>query len=142
MQAAALRRAFYAASLALAVLVPASASAQEPTGDPAAGETVFRKCMACHRVGPDARNAAGPELNGIIGRQAGSLADFNYSPAMKDSGITWDAESLSAFLEAPRQFVQGTRMAFAGLPDAQERANVVAYLSQFDAEGNTTAPAQ
>jgi cytochrome c len=142
MQAAALRRAFYIAGLAIAMLAPVCASAQDTTGDPAAGETVFRKCMACHRVGPDARNAAGPELNGIVGRQAGSLADFNYSPAMKDSGITWDAESLSSFLEAPRQFVQGTRMAFAGLPDAQERANVIAYLSQFDAEGNTTAPAQ
>jgi Cytochrome c2 len=142
MQAAALKRTIGAVGFVLAALAPASTFAQELTGDPANGETVFRKCMSCHRVGPDARNAAGPVLNGVVGRQAGTHPDFNYSQAMKDSGVTWDAGTLNSFLEAPRQFIEGTKMAFAGLPDAQDRADVIAYLSQFDAEGNTTAPAQ
>jgi len=142
MQAAALRRALGAAGFAIAALAPVSAFAQDLTGDPANGESVFRRCASCHRVGPDANNAVGPALNGVVGRQAGTHPDFNYSQAMKDSGVTWDAETLSAFLEAPRQFMPGTRMAFQGLPDAQDRADVIAYLSQFDAQGNTTAPAQ
>ncbi|MFC0012475.1 c-type cytochrome [Devosia nitrariae] len=126
----------------LTMLAPFSSHAQELTGDPANGETVFRKCMSCHRVGPDARNMVGPALNGVVGRQAGSVADFNYSDAMKNSGITWDAASLDEFLAAPREVVQGTKMVFPGLPDAQDRTDVIAYLAQFDEEGNMTAPAQ
>ncbi|GLQ56380.1 cytochrome c-550 [Devosia nitrariae] len=131
-----------AVGLMLTMLAPFSSHAQELTGDPANGETVFRKCMSCHRVGPDARNMVGPALNGVVGRQAGSVADFNYSDAMKNSGITWDAASLDEFLAAPREVVQGTKMVFPGLPDAQDRTDVIAYLAQFDEEGNMTAPAQ
>lgn len=131
-----------AVGLMMAMLAPVSTHAQELAGDPANGESVFRKCMSCHRVGPDARNMVGPALNGVVGRAAGSVPDFNYSDAMKSSGITWDAANLDQFLAAPREFVAGTKMVFPGLPDAQDRADVIAYLSQFDEQGNMTAPAQ
>ncbi|WP_425101157.1 c-type cytochrome [Tropicibacter sp. S64] len=106
------------------------------TGDPDAGEKVFRKCKACHAIGEGAENKVGPELNGIVGRQVGHEPDFSYSDAMKAKGAdgtVWDAESLMAFLEKPKDYVPGTKMAFAGLRKEEERADVVAYLATFPA---------
>ncbi len=114
------------------------AVAQDTAGDPAAGEKVFRKCMACHAVGADAKNKVGPVLNGVVGRHAGAIEDFNYSDAMKakgEEGLVWDPEALAAFLEKPRDYVNGTKMSFAGLRKEEERADVIAYLATFNAEG-------
>lgn len=110
-------------------------AAGEITGDAAAGETVFRKCMACHEVGEGARNKVGPELNGVVGRQIAAIEDFNYSGAlveMGEAGETWTPEALSAFLEAPRGYAPGTKMAFPGLKDEADRDDVIAYLSSFE----------
>ncbi|SMX32387.1 Cytochrome c-552 [Actibacterium lipolyticum] len=110
----------------------------EITGDAAAGEKVFRKCKACHAVGPDAKPKAGPVLNGIVGRVAGSIEGFGYSDAMvaagADEGVIWSPESLDAFLLKPKEFVEGTKMSFAGLRKEDDRVNLIAYLASFETE--------
>lgn len=121
---------------ALAALLPLAATAESHvTGDAVAGEKVFKKCMACHAVGADAKNKQGPVLNGVVDRPVASVADFAYSPAltaMKDK--TWTPEALAAFLEKPKDYAPGTKMAFPGLKKEDERANVIAYLATFPAD--------
>ena len=100
----------------------------------AAGEAVFKKCSACHKVGDGAKNAVGPILNGIVGHAAGTVDGFKYSnPLMEmaETGLVWDDAALHAFLENPRSFMKGTRMAFAGLKSEDERKAVIAYLASF-----------
>jgi cytochrome c len=97
------------------------------TGNAAAGKLVFAQCRTCH-VTDAGVNKTGPSLNGIIGRAAGTVAGFNYSPANKGSGITWSKEKLFQYLEKPQRVVPQTKMIFAGLPDAQKRADLIAYL--------------
>ncbi len=124
------------AAFALGVAVAAGTSAfaqssavQSPAGDPVRGHTVYARCIACHDLNTGVTRL-GPSLKGVMGRKAGGVADFAYSAAMKGSGVTWDTASLDAFLKAPATFMKGSRMAFAGLPDAQDRADVIAYLQQ------------
>ncbi len=97
------------------------------TGDAAQGRRVFTKCMSCHVV-QEGQNRVGPSLYGIIGRDAGSVEGFRYSDANANSGITWTEETMFAYLEQPQRFIPGTIMAFPGLPNPQERADVIAYL--------------
>jgi cytochrome c len=104
--------------------------------DAAAGEASFRKCVACHSIGPDAINKVGPELNGLNGRPAGSVAGFNYSDANKASGITWEEAVFKEYIKDPRAKVPGTKMIFAGIKSQTELDNLWAYVSQFDKEGN------
>lgn len=104
-------------------------------GDPAAGEKVFAKCKACHQVGETAKNAIAPELNGIDGRKAGAAEGYNYSEAMKNSGITWDEAVFLEFIKNPKAKVPGTKMVFQGLPSQKDAENVWAYLSSFGADG-------
>ncbi len=116
----------------LIVLLPALAPAQE--GSAEAGADVFKKCRACHDVGPNAKNKVGPLLNGIIGRHAGTIEGFSYSEANKKagaSGLVWTEEVMFEYLEKPLSYMPGTKMAFAGLKDAQDRKDVIAYLKQF-----------
>jgi cytochrome c len=113
-----------------------NAGAQELVGDPEAGLKVYNKCLACHRVGVNARNGVGPVLNGIVGRAAGVYPNYAYSEANKNSGLTWDVATLIAYLKAPQEIVPGTKMMFPGLASDQDAADVVAYLSQFDETGN------
>jgi cytochrome c len=96
--------------------------------DPAAGEAVFKKCAACHKL--DGANAVGPHLDGVVGRPIGGVEGFSYSDAMAAHGGDWTAEELFLFLGNPKQFVPGTKMSFAGLPKDEDRANVIAYLEQ------------
>lgn len=121
-----------AACTAAALLLSTSAFAQE--GDAAAGEAVFKKCSACHNVA-DAKHKVGPSLQGVIGRQPGVAEGFKYSKAMVDfgAGKVWDEATLAAYLENPRGVVKGTRMAFAGLKDPKEIADVIAYLKAHPA---------
>lgn len=98
------------------------------TGDAAAGADVFKQCMACHVVEPG-QNRTGPTLAGIIGRAAGSVEGYSYTPANANSGITWTPEKMFQYLENPMRVIPGTKMAFAGLKDAQDRADVIAYLT-------------
>jgi cytochrome c len=118
------------------MVLPAQVFAE---GDAAEGEKVFRKCQACHQVGPDAQNRVGPILNGIVGRAVASVEDFTYSDVLMEMGAegkVWTEEELNAFLEKPRDYAKGTKMAFAGLRKEEERADVIAYLASF-AEGGS-----
>lgn len=111
---------------------PAAAAMAEP--DAARGEAAFAQCRACHEVGEGARNRVGPHLNDLFGRRAGALEDFRYSPAMRTAGqegLSWDADTLSRFIENPREVVPRSRMSFPGMSDAGERADLIAYLKGF-----------
>ncbi|WP_306261543.1 cytochrome c family protein [Pararhizobium sp. IMCC21322] len=119
----------------MSALMPLGAMAE---GDVDAGEKVFKKCKACHAVGPNAKNRVGPVLNGIVGREVAIIEGYKYSKAMKASELTWDVETLTIYLANPRKFVKGTKMAFAGLKKDDDLENVIAYLAQFDLEGNIT----
>jgi cytochrome c len=99
------------------------------TGDVAAGERVFRQCMTCH-VTTAGVNKVGPSLHGIIGRTAGTVPGFRYSEANKSSGITWTEQELYVYLENPKAKIPGTIMAFVGLRDSKQRADVIAYLKE------------
>ncbi len=104
------------------------ATLAEFTGDAAAGETVFIQCQTCH-VTEAGVNRIGPSLAGIVGREAGTVPGFEYTPANANSGITWSPEKLFQYLENPQRIVPGTKMAFAGIPDPQQRADVIAWLA-------------
>jgi cytochrome c len=119
------------AALALA----ASAAAASAAGDPAAGEARFKVCKVCHQVGENAKNFVGPELNGVVGRKAGTVPGYNYSDANKNSGLTWDEATFKEYITAPQKKIPGTKMTFPGLPNEADRDNVWAYLSQFKADG-------
>ncbi|PZN97182.1 MAG: cytochrome c family protein [Alphaproteobacteria bacterium] len=97
------------------------------TGDATKGEQVFAQCKTCH-VAEEGVNRVGPSLWGIVGRQAGSVPNFKYSPANKNSGYTWTEEQLFTYLEAPQKVMPGTYMAFAGLKKPQDRADIIAFL--------------
>jgi cytochrome c len=112
--------------------LPTMASAQ----DAEAGKKTFTKCAPCHAVGPGAKNKVGPELNGLIGRAAGSVEGFAYSPAMKGSGITWDDATFQEYIADPKKKVPGNKMLFPGVKDEIERADLAAYLATFNADGS------
>jgi len=118
---------------------PAPPPAALPVGNAADGQTVFRKCLACHQIGPGAKNSIGPSLNGVVGRTAGTYPGYAYSDANRNSGVVWTEAALAQYLPSPKDFIPGTKMTFAGLPMPQEVANVIAYLRQFDADGNKAA---
>lgn len=97
------------------------------TGVADKGKVVFLQCKTCH-VREEGQNRIGPSLAGLVGRTAGTVAGFDYTPANKNSGITWTPEKLFQYLENPQRVIPGTKMAFAGLPKPQDRADVIAYL--------------
>jgi cytochrome c len=107
--------------------------------DAAAGEKVFAPCKACHQIGENAKNAVGPILNGLIGRKAGTVEGYNYSPANKNSGLTWDEATFTEYIQNPKAKVPGTKMTFPGLKDEQKIKDLLAYLKQFDASGKKIA---
>ena len=92
------------------------------------GRRAFARCRSCHTITEGGSNMTGPNLYGVFGRQAGVHPGFNYSPAVRDAGFTWDAERLDHWLENPRTFLRGTKMSFAGIPDATDRRDVIAFL--------------
>src|SRR5665213_2826080 len=97
-------------------------------GDPVAGRQVFKKCQACHSLEPG-KTILGPSLAGIVGRKSGVEPNFNYSPAMKQAALTWDAATLDAYLMDPQKIVPGNRMPFPGLKTDQDRSDVIAFLA-------------
>jgi cytochrome c len=106
-------------------------------GDAAAGEKVFKKCKACHKVGDSAKNGVGPTLNGIVGNEIASVEGFEkkYSKAFlakKAEGLVWTEEVLDAYLTKPKKYIKGTKMSFPGLKKDDDRANVIAYLLSFE----------
>ena len=96
-------------------------------GDAARGEAKFQDCAACHKLEAGANNV-GPSLHGVFTRKAGELADFRYSPAIKRSGITWTPETLDKFIADPQATVPGNRMPYAGMANASDRTDLIAYL--------------
>lgn len=114
---------------AAVMITPAAGSA----GDPEAGQKVFRKCATCHEV-KEPKNKVGPHLVGIFGRPAGTVEGFKYSDAMKNSGITWDEETLGAYVKNPKTYVEGNRMIFVGLKKDEEVADLIAYLQEATAQ--------
>lgn len=115
----------------IAALLTAMAAPAFAEGDAGKGKKIFNKCKACHAVGEGAKNKVGPVLTGIVDSPAGQNPDFKYSPALieaAEAGLVWDTESLSAFLTKPKDFIKGTKMAFAGLRKESDVENIIAYL--------------
>jgi cytochrome c len=124
-----------AAIFAGAALLAVMTGLVQAAGDPAEGEKVFAKCKICHQIGEGAKNAVGPELNGLIGRHSGSAPGYNYSEANKNSGITWDEATFRDYIKNPKAKIPGTKMIFAGLPKDTDIDNLLAYLQQFGPDG-------
>lgn len=104
-------------------------------GDAEVGAKLFSKtCGGCHSVGENARGGFGPQLNNVIGRLAGTTPDYQYSDAMKNSGVVWTREMLAAYIEAPKKVVSGTRMIFWGISDQEKIDNLLAYLETFQSQ--------
>jgi cytochrome c len=120
----------------IAVVALSASSGTALAQDAAAGEQVFRRlCSPCHDVGEEAKVKLGPPLNGIEGRHSGNYEGFNYSPANKNSGITWSDETFPKYIRAPMQEMPGTRMAFVGIKNDKDIADLWAYLKQFGPDG-------
>ena len=121
---------------AVFAVVLAACDRQEPPSapDPAAGRVAFRQCASCHQVGPSARAGFGPQLNGIVGRRAAATADYNYSTALRNSGIVWSDETLAAYIRNPDAAVPGTKMRFLCLGCSDRTmADLMAYLRTLPA---------
>ena len=112
-----------------AVLMVAATTASAQQGDPRRGEKIFENCRACHALGGNSSDV-GPALQGVVGRKAAERDDFRYSPALRRSGIVWNAKTLDAFVADPQQVVPGNRMPYSGMPDSKERADLIAYMVQ------------
>jgi len=123
-------RAFVGALIGTAALT-APVAAQDLT----AGENSFKKCLACHAVGEDAKNKVGPILNGLENRHSGSIPGYSYTDANKNSGITWTEAEFLDYIKDPRAKIKGTKMIFPGIKNETEAKNLWAYLTQFDASG-------
>lgn len=110
-----------ALSLSLAV------GSAQAAGDPENGKKAFAKCRACHQL-EAGKHAVGPSLKGVFGRKAGSAEGFKYSDAMKNSGITWNEDTISQYLADPKGYVKGNKMVFPGIKKESEVADLIAYL--------------
>lgn len=117
------------ASTGLLLTAVLAATPAMAAGDPVKGKTVFARCSVCHTTAAG-KNLMGPSLAGIVGRKSATVAGFTYSAALKKYGKSWDAATLDAFLTAPMKAVPGTRMVFAGIPKAEDRADLIAYLKK------------
>jgi cytochrome c len=115
--------------LIAAIVLLAAAATARADGDPARGEKRFEECATCHTLERGVNNV-GPSLFGLFERKAGEIADFRYSPALKRSGITWTPQTLDNFIADPQKQVPANRMPYAGLPDAGDRADLIAYLQK------------
>ena len=119
---------FLARAVFAVTLFTVMSGAALAAGDPAAGKSVFQAtCSICHTVQPG-QNKIGPTLFHIVGRKTGSEPGYTYSPQNQGANLTWDAATLDKYLEAPRAMIPGTKMTYAGLKDAQKRADLIAYL--------------
>ncbi|WP_432639516.1 c-type cytochrome [Albidovulum sp.] len=103
-------------------------------GNAESGAVIWSECSGCHQIGPEAKDAIGPKLNGIFGRKAASIEAFPYSRSLERAGrdgLIWTLETLDAYIENPRTFASGTRMSYRGLKDAGQRADLLAFLRDF-----------
>src|SRR6516164_1001428 len=124
---------------AVAILLVIGAKSLAAEGNPARGQHVFDACAACHSLQPD-QNMTGPSLADLWNRKAGSLASFSrYSPALKSANIVWNDQTLADWVTDPQHFVPGNEMTFAGIKDARQRADLLAFLKQATEPGATVA---
>jgi cytochrome c len=114
-------------ALPVVVILVVSTAHGATGGDPTHGAQIYQRCQLCHSIEHD---LVGPRHLALFGRKAGSIAGYPYSSAMKNSGITWSEDTLNQFLSGPQAYVPGTRMTFTGLPNQQDRADVIAYLKE------------
>ncbi len=119
-------------AVAALVLGSANALAQEPPP----GQRVFNQCRSCHQVGTTAKNGVGPQLNGLFGRAAGSVPGYAYSEANKTSGLMWDEAVFAEYIRNPKAKIPNTKMAYAGLKDDKQIADLAKYLGGFAADGS------
>ena len=125
----------YPALLTLSLCAAFLSTGAIAAGDAEAGGKLFTKTSGgCHSIGLNARNGFGPQLNGIIGRQAGTGEGYLYSDAMKNSGVVWTPEKLAAYIEAPKKVVSGTRMIFWGISDPEKIVNLLAYIESVQGQ--------
>lgn len=132
------RAKYRAVSFAVA-LIGACAPVAVWASDPANGQQAFKVCTACHMIGPNAKNRIGPPLNGITGRKWGTAPGFAYSENLSAGaadGKMWDDATLNNYLEDPKRLAPQGKMAFGGVKDETKRADIIAYLKQFDEAGN------
>ncbi len=122
--------------LIVAAVLIAVSSAPGMAQDAQKGRMVFNICLACHAIGPGAQNKIGPELNGLDGRKAGTVPNFGYSDANKNSGIVWNEQTFEDYIKNPMAKVPGTKMVFPGIKNEQQVKDLWAYVSQFDTDGN------
>jgi cytochrome c len=120
----------------IAIALTAISSAPAMAQDVTAGSKVFNQCAICHAVGVGAQNKIGPELNGLDGRHSGTVANYAYSSANKNSGVVWNETTFKKYIANPRAMIPGTKMPFAGLKDPQQINDLWAYLKQFNADGS------
>jgi cytochrome c len=118
-----------AAGLAFALALVMATRPSDAGGDAGRGQRFYEECIACHSLERGV-HGIGPSLHGVFNRVAGELSDYRYSPALKRSGIVWTADTLDAFIADSQQFLPANRMPYAGMPNAADRADLIAYLQQ------------
>ncbi|MET3353135.1 UNVERIFIED_ORG: cytochrome c [Xanthobacter viscosus] len=126
-------------TILIALLLAAAAAPARADPDIAKGETAFKKCMACHAVGPDAKVKVGPPLNGIVGAKWAHFEGYAYSADIKDgaaAGKVWDEATLDTYLTNPKTLAPKGKMAFAGIKSEDERRDLIAFLAQFNTDGS------
>lgn len=116
--------------MGLAVLTALLAGPALADGDAVKGEKLFNRCKACHTLGAGEPNRVGPNLHGLFGRKAGTVAGYKYSKPLSEAGFQWTPEKLYEWLENPRTFLPGNKMTFAGIKDSQQRKDLIAYIEK------------
>jgi cytochrome c len=122
-------------SVVASVVVMAALIQVAQAQDVAAGEQSFKKCFPCHSIGEGAKNKIGPVLNGLDGRHSGTVPDYNYSDANKNSGVTWNEATFMEYIKDPRAKIPNTKMIFPGIKNEKEAGDLWAYLKQFGPDG-------
>jgi cytochrome c len=122
-------------AFAFAAFASLAATGASLAQDAEAGGRVFNQCRTCHQIGETAKNGVGPQLNGLFGRKAGSIADYNYSAAYKGLDKVWSPENFTVYIKDPRGVTPGTKMVYPGLKDETQIANLIAFLKQYAADG-------
>lgn len=122
-------------AFACTLLASASMTGVSLAQDAEAGGKIFNQCRTCHQIGETAKNGVGPQLNGLFGRKAGSIADYNYSAAYKSLDKVWSPENFTVYIKDPRGVTPGTKMVYPGLKDEAQIANLIAFLKQYAPDG-------
>jgi cytochrome c len=121
--------------LVIAVTVIAISAGTSLAQDTQKGQIMFNMCLPCHSIGAGAQTKVGPELNGLDGRHSGSVSDFDYSDANKNSGIVWNETTFKKYIQNPQGVIPGTKMIFPGVKNEQQVNDLWVYVSQFNVDG-------